>query len=92
MQSLRSGDRDQVISEKQEMVRRPEQARQGVEKGMVERQRERDGAESRLEFGRGVRHYAENDGDSTDSSEDMIILQRGSGGDEKYWSQLGKKV
>lgn len=90
MQSLKSVDRGGVvISEKQrEMVRKPEPARQVVEKGLVDR----EGAESRLEFGRGVRHYGEmDDGESTDSS-DMIILQRGSVGDERYWSQLGKKV
>lgn len=47
--------------------------------------------ESRLEFGRGVRHYGQVEEES-DSSEDLIILQRGSMGDERYWSQLGKKV
>jgi hypothetical protein len=91
MQSLKSVEQGGVvISEKmaQEAVKKPEPARQVVENRSVDR----EGAESRLEFGRGVRHYGEmDDGDSTDSSE-MIILQRGSVGDERYWSQLGKKV
>lgn len=77
MQSLKSGDQGGVvISEKQEAVRSPPPVVR---------------AQSRMEFGRGVRHYGEMDEES-DSSEDMIILQRGSVGDDRYWSQLGKKV
>ncbi|OAL02110.1 hypothetical protein IQ06DRAFT_346705 [Phaeosphaeriaceae sp. SRC1lsM3a] len=81
MQSLRSGDQGMVISEKNlEAPRAPPPSRQAAFR-----------PESRLEFGRGVRHYGQVEEES-DSSEDLIILQRGSMGDERYWSQLGKKV
>ncbi|KAH7412024.1 hypothetical protein DE146DRAFT_263486 [Phaeosphaeria sp. MPI-PUGE-AT-0046c] len=82
MQSLRSGDQGgMVISEKVQSPRAPPPpARQAALR-----------PESKLEFGRGVRHYGDMDGES-DSSEDFIILQRGSVGHDRYWSQLGRKV
>jgi hypothetical protein len=84
MHSLRSGDPGVVINEKQQEVEAqtmpapPPPSRQALR------------PPSRLAFSRSGRRYGELD-DGSDSSSDIIILQRSSA-DERYWSRGDQKV
>jgi hypothetical protein len=84
MHSLRSNDQGVVISEKQQEVEPPKTPAPPPPSRQALR------PSSRLAFSRSGRRYGELD-DVSDSSSDIIILQRSSA-DERYWSRDDQKV